>query len=234
VEGAQHNVTIARPFAVGRFAVTRGEFAAFVQETNHATGDKCWILDNEWTYRAGRSFRYPGFAQDDRHPVVCVSWDDVQGFVTWLAKKTGKSYRLLSEAEREYVTRAGTSTTFWWGSSISTAQANYDGNQTYSAGAKGEWRKKTIAVDSFEANPWGLYNVHGNVLEWVEDCWHDSYQGAPTDGSAWTSGPCDRRVARGGGLGSHPRFLRAAARFRLRPDFRFYSYGFRLARTLSP
>ena len=127
-----------------------------------------------------------------RRPVINVSWDDAKAYVAWLSNKTGKTYRLLSEAEREYVTRAGTTTPFWWGSSISTSQANYDGTNTYGSGVKGEFRHETLPVDSFQPNPWGLYQVHGNVWEWVEDCYHESYAGAPSDGSAWTFEDCSR------------------------------------------
>jgi formylglycine-generating enzyme required for sulfatase activity/uncharacterized caspase-like protein len=234
-EDPQHKVTIGKPFAVGKFAVTRDQFEAFVRETSHATGNTCETFENDkWEERAGRSFRNPGFAQDGKHPVVCVNWDDAKTFVAWLSKKTGKDYRLLSEAEREYVARAGTTTAFWWEASISTSRANYDGNYTYDGGAKAEWRKKTLPVDSFEANPWGLYQVHGNVWEWVEDCWNDTYQGAPASGSAWTSGNCGRRVVRGGSWTNPSGGLRAAVRSRSPAVIRTSIQGFRLARTLSP
>jgi formylglycine-generating enzyme required for sulfatase activity len=222
-EDPQHEVTITNPFAVGRFAVTRGEFATFVRETNHTTGAKCWTLTVKWEERAGRSFRDPGFTQDDRHPVVCVNWDDAKTFAAWLSKKTGKAYRLLSEAEREYVTRAGTTTPFWWGPSISSTQANYALHV-----------KRTVPVDSFQANPWGLYNVHGNVGEWTEDCWNSGYRGAPTDGSAWTSENCSDRVLRGGCWSYFPHNLRAASRESIKANDRYSSHGFRLARTLDP
>ena len=130
--------------------------------------------------------------------MVCVNWNDAKAYVAWLSKTTGKTYRLLSEAEREYVARAGTTTPFWWGATISTSQANYDGNYTYAGGSKGEWRKATVAVDSFAANPWGLYNVHGNVWEWTEDCWNEKNAGNPGNGSARTNGDCGCRVLRGG------------------------------------
>jgi formylglycine-generating enzyme required for sulfatase activity len=164
-----------------------------------------------------------------------VSWWEANAYVAWLSRKTKtkKTYRLLSEAEREYVTRAGTTTPFWWGPSISTSQANYNGNYTY-YGAKGEYRQKTVPVDSFDPNPWGLYQVHGNVWEWTEDCWHDTYSGAPADGSAWTTGDCTRGVLRGGSWEDDPTVLRAAYRNRLwyTPDLRNRNGGFRVARTL--
>jgi formylglycine-generating enzyme required for sulfatase activity len=172
-EGPQHGVTFARQFAVGKFALTFAEWDACVADGGcfgYRPGDEGW----------GRG----------RQPVINVSGYDAKAYVAWLTKKTGKSYRLLSEAEREYVTRAGTSTPFWWGTSISTSQANYNGEFTYGNGVKGEYRGRTLPVDSFQPNPWSLYQVHGNVMEWVEDCYNGSYEGAPTDGSAWTSGNC--------------------------------------------
>jgi formylglycine-generating enzyme required for sulfatase activity len=152
-ESPRHSVTISKPFAVGRFAVTFDEWDACV-----ADGGCKWKPADRW----GRG----------RQPVIHVSWDDAKAYATWLSGKTGKTYRLLSEAEREYVARAGTTTPYWWGASISTSQANYNSS-------------KTVPVDSFQPNPWGLYQVHGNVWEWVEDCYNDTYIGALSDGSAW-------------------------------------------------
>jgi formylglycine-generating enzyme required for sulfatase activity len=167
--------------------------------------------------------------------VVGINWDDAKAYAAWLSQKTGKTYRLLSEAEREYVTRAGTITAFWWGDTISPSQANYDGNYTFRGGAKGEYRQKTVPVDSFEPNPWGLYNVHGNVWEWVEDVWHENYEGAPTDGSAWVQGgDASRRVVRGGSWDYDPQNLRAANRNGSSPGSRSDNLGFRVARTLTP
>jgi formylglycine-generating enzyme required for sulfatase activity len=213
-ESPQHSVTMSKSFAVGRFAVTFDEWDACVAGggcNGYKPADQGW----------GRG----------RRPVINVSWDDAKAYVTWLSSKTGKTYRLLSEAEREYVTRAGTSTPFWLGSSISTSQANYDGNYTYGSSSKGEYRKQTVPVDSFQPNAFGLYQVHGNVWEWVEDCAHDSYTGAPSDGSAWVSGDCSRRVLRGGSWDLIPRSLRAAHRFGFTAGSRDNSGGFRLART---
>ena len=236
-ESPQLKVTIAQPFGVGQFAVTRGEFAEFVTATGHRTEGGCYAYTGtEWKLQAGRNWRSPGFSQNDRHPVVCVNWDDAKAYTSWLSRKTGKSYRLLSEAEREYVTRAGTTTPFWWGSSISPTQANYDGSAApyQGGGSKGVWRKATVPVDSFAANPWGLYNVHGNVWEWTEDCWKDSHTGNPGNGSISTTGDCGRRVLRGGSWFYFPQILRSALRGTNSTDFRLDSIGFRLARTLSP
>lgn len=235
-EEPQHSVTLSRPVAVGRHAITRGQFAAFVNNTDHKTegGAYVWKGDKYELDPKG-SWRSPGFAQDDSHPVVCVNWDDANAYAAWLSDRTGKAYRLLTEAEREYVARAGTTTPFWWGSSITPKQANYDGNYTYAGGSKGDWRKATVPVGSFVANPWGLFNVHGNVWEWCEDVWHDNYNGAPTDGSAWLQGgDGSRRVVRGGSWVSIPVNLRSAFRLGSTTVVRFYILGFRLGRTLTP
>jgi formylglycine-generating enzyme required for sulfatase activity len=225
----QVRVSIARPFAVGRFAVTRGEFAAFVTATARKMEGNCFRL-GERGRDPQRDWRSPGFAQDDRHPVVCVSWHDAKAYAAWLSSITGKQYRLLSEAEREFVTRAGSATPFWWGSTISTDQANYDGRMVYAGGSTGEWRNSTLAVDSFLANPWGLYNVHGNVWEWTEDCWNDKNAGNPGDGTARSSGDCNLRVVRGASFNNAPHTLRSARREREPAENRVASFGFRVAR----
>lgn len=216
-EGPQHTVTFAKPFAVGRFAVTFDEWDACVVDG----GCKTNPFDEAW----GRGNR----------PVIHVSWRDVTNdYLPWLNKKTGRSYRLLSEAEREYVTRAGTTSAFWWGQFISSMEANYGGNLSDGSTAKGAVGGQTLPVGTFAANPWGLYQVHGNVFEWVEDCWHDTYIGAPSDGSAWLIGCTDsgRRMIRGGSWASNKNGLRSAERSRYRPDFRFNFLGFRVARSL--
>ena len=162
-EGPQHRVTFSQPFAVGKYAVTFDEWDACVADGG-CNGYK--PSDADW----GRGKR----------PVVNVSWNDAQAYISWLKRKTGRDYHLLSEAQREYVTRAGTTTPFWWGSTISADQANY----THGGEAKSWYRYQTAPVDAFQPNPWGLYQVHGNVYEWTEDCWKDNYSNAPTDGSA--------------------------------------------------
>ena len=238
-EGLQHRVTIAEPsaFAVGVHEVTRGEFARFVRETNRSVGNSCWVWDSnegKAVERSGLNWRNPGFAQTDRHPVVCVNWDDAQSYVRWLSRETGEGYRLLSESEWEYVARAGTTGPFHTGATISTAQANYDGNYAYGSGRRGEYRQRTVSVGSFPPNVFGLHDVHGNVWEWAQDCWNDSYRGAPGNGRAWERGDCSRRVARGGSWFSDPRLLRAAIRDGITSGDRNYFLGFRIARTLAP
>ena len=237
-ENPQHRVSI-RSFAAGRYAVTRGEFGAFVRARGYVTeaerGDGCFKWSGtKWERDKATNWRNAGFAQADDHPVVCVSWNDAKAYAQWVSISTGKEYRLLSEAEREYAARGGTQTAFWWGDSITTGQANYAGTSTsYNGSPKGEYRQATVPVNSFSPNPFGLYNVHGNVWEWVEDCYHENYNGAPTDGSAWTTGcSSDRRVLRGGSWYNIPAILRSAGRFRYTPDYRIDFSGFRLARTL--
>lgn len=216
-EGPLRNVSVATSFAAGRFAVTFAEWDACVAAggcNNYRPGDRGW----------GR----------ERRPVINVSWNDAKAYVAWLSNRSGKSYRLLSEAEREFMTRAGTTTPFWWGSSISTDQANFNGNFSYNNGPKGEYRARTVPVDWFQPNPWGIYQVHGNVWEWVEDCWSDSYKGAPTNGSVWIAGDCGRRVLRGGSWHFNPQVLRSAFRGGFASGYRNDDVGFRIARTLGP
>ncbi|MDE0330230.1 MAG: SUMF1/EgtB/PvdO family nonheme iron enzyme [Nitrospinae bacterium] len=216
-EGPRHRVKIARPFAVGKYEVTFAEWDACVADSG------CGGLrpsDNGW----GRG----------RRPVMNLNWNDAKAYVEWLSKKTGEQYRLLSEAEWEYAVRAGTTTPFHFGRTISTSQANYNGNYTYGGGATGVYRGKTVPVGSFPANAFGLHDVHGNVREWVEDCWNGNYRGAPSDGSAWTSGVCSSRVLRGGSWLNFPRNLRSANRSGNSAGRRNFSNGFRVARTLDP
>jgi formylglycine-generating enzyme required for sulfatase activity len=220
-EGPQHKVTIKQPFAVGKYSVTFAEWDACVADG----GCGGYKPDDQ------------GWGRDDR-PVIKVNWYEAKVYAAWLSKKTGRTYRLLSEAEREYVARAGTTTPFWWGSSIAPGQANYNGNtDVYKGGGqKGEYRQMTVPVKSFQANPWGLYQVHGNVLEWTEDCIDDGDgdNGAPADGSArirWYVF-CDLHVVRGGSWFYNPRLLRSASRYRSATGGRDSTIGFRLARTL--
>jgi formylglycine-generating enzyme required for sulfatase activity len=168
--------------------------------------------------------------------VINVSWEDAVAYAVWLSKETGAAYRLPTEAEWEYAARAGTTTPFWTGRCITTDQANYDGNYDYAVCGTntGVYRQATVPVGSLPANPWGLHEVHGNVWEWVQDRYHDSYQGAPTDGRAWEAGGSSARVVRGGSWYGNSRGIRAAIRFDGDPELRSFNLGLRLARTLSP
>ena len=211
-QGPQRYVKVARQFAAGRFAVTFDEWDACAADGGcnaYRPSDQGW----------GRG----------RRPVINVSWNDAQAYVAWLSRRTGKTYRLLSEAERDYVARAGKTTPFWWGASIATRQVD-DGNRIHKGDANGEYLGRTLPVDAFEPNRWGIYQAHGNVWEWVEDCWHESYAGAPLESSAWTAGDCGRRVLRGEAWNSSPRYFRSASRDGFAPDLRVSGFGFRLAR----
>ena len=216
-EGPQHRVTIAEPFAVGVYEVTFQEWDACV------SGGGCngYRPDDEGWGRGSR-------------PVILVSWDDARAYVRWLSRETGKRYRLLSESEWEYVARAGTTGPFHTGATISTDQANYDGNYTYGSGREGVYRGRTVEVGTFPPNGFGLHDVHGNAWEWTQDCWNESYRGAPADGRAWERGECEPRVLRGGSWIDRPRDLRAANRIRYSSGDRLVYFGFRLARTLTP
>ncbi len=212
-EGPQHQVNIPRPFAAGKFEVTFDEWDACVRERGctHNPDDQGW----------GRGKR----------PVTDVSWNDAKEYTKWLSAKTRKSYRLLTEAEWEYVARAGTTTAFNTGANINPTQANYNTSESYAGSVKRDSVYSTAAVGSFQPNAFGLYDVHGNVSEWTEDCWNANYQGAPNDGSAWTSGDCARRVPRGGSWGDIPQVLRSALRGGFTSSGRGNVIGFRLART---
>ena len=239
-EGPQRRVRIGYPLAVGVHEVTRGEFGRFVSSTGHAVGGSCWTFeDGKYEERPGRSWRSPGFSQGDDHPVVCVNWDDAQAYVRWLSRETGKGYRLPSEAEWEYAARGGTSTSRWWGHSADSGCGSANGADLTAKDRFSHWTVAscrdghvyTAPVGSYGANPFGLYDVLGNVFEWVGDCWNGSYAGAPSDGGTWTSGECGRRVVRGGSWGSSPRYVRAAYRSRSVTGGRNNRLGFRVART---
>ena len=217
-ERPQREVQITQAFAMGRCVVTFDDYDRFAKDARVALPS-----DAGW----GRGNR----------PAIHVSWDDAQAYIAWLNAQLrlvpAQGYRLPTESEWEYAARAGTTTAFWWGDQISAAQANYDGRFGYGSRGEGEYLQRTVEADAFEANPWGLYNVHGNVREWVQDCSHYSYQGAPTTQRAREeSNDKRRRVVRGGSWIDTPRDLRSARRDQDAPDYRLGFVGFRLARTL--
>lgn len=240
-EEPQHEVRIEYSFGLGLYAVTVDQFAAFVGDSGHDMGARAFIwMDKAPVSMPGKGWRDPGFSQTGSDPVCCVNWHDARAYVAWLNGKLGlegraDGYRLPSEGEWEYACRAGTTTPFGFGATISTEQANYDGRATYGVGKRGEFRQKTMPVGSFAPNAFGLYDMHGNVREWCEDVWHDNYDDAPNDGSAWTvGGDPSRRVLRGGSRVSDPWILRSAYRSGLNPANRGNYGGLRPARTLSP
>jgi sulfatase modifying factor 1 len=213
-ESPQHRVTIGYAFAVGKYPVTRDEYARFASETSHDPS-------GEWQNP------FPGYTQTGRDPVVNVSWDDAKAYMRWLSEKTGHNYRLLSEAEYEYAERAGTTTAYWWGDSDADLCRYANGDPCNHHG--------TVPVGSYPANAFGLYDMAGNVWEWTEDCWKNTYAGAPDDGTAWTAGTCGERVLRGGSWLDYARYLRSADRYGDGTGVRGNGYGFfgfRVARTL--
>ena len=214
-----HAVTIKRPFAVGRFEVTFEEWEACLKGGGCAGYNP---RDEEW----GRG----------RRPVIRVNWEDAITFVEWLKFTTQKPYRLLAEAEWEYVARAGTKSLFWTGDTITTYQANFDGRRSYNNGPKGKLLARTSEVGSYKPNAFGIYDMHGNVAEWLSDCWHKNYVGAPSDGSSWLKPArgqsCTRRVTRSGSYFRGARYIRSSARYSMSPSLRSRETGLRVARDL--
>ena len=246
-EGPRHRVTIAKPFAVGKYEVTRREFGAFVRVSGHVIRDGCWVYDSgerNWKRDAARTWRSPGYEQTDLDPVVCVNWDDVKAYVAWLSNKTGKEYRLPSEAEWEYAARGGTRRSRYWGDDASAQCTHANGADGTLKAHYSDWPwvvascrdgfVHTAPAGSFSANGFGLHDVLGNVWEWVEDCWNERYVGAPSDGSPWTDGNCSKHVLRGGSWYNFPGNLRSANRYWFWSGSRYFIFGFRVARTLDP
>ena len=240
-EGPQHAVSI-RAFALGKYDVTSAEFLAFLEETGYQPAPCNPILNMSW-HAAGKGRAYsssPSSFEPPRWPAVCLDWKDAQAYIAWLNAKVRKErpalgdragpYRLPSEAEWEYAARGGTTAARWWGAAIGADNANCNG-------CGSPWDYHELAdVDSFAANPFGLYGMLGNAWQWTQDCWHPSYVGAPKDGSAWMEKTCDRHVLRGGSWDNLPVFVRSAARNAGGADGKEYDYsslaGFRLARNL--
>jgi formylglycine-generating enzyme required for sulfatase activity len=252
-EGPVHEVRIGYSFALGKYELTRGEFARFVNVSGYKTEAErsqmgCYGLDSsKFEWRVSKNWRDPGFPQTDGHPVVCVSWSDAQAYLAWLNEKApGKGFRLPSEAEWEYAARANQGATrFPWGDDLGHNQICDFANGLDSNAKEqmphfppipsscSDGYAYTAPVGSFKANAFGLYDMHGNALEWMQDIWHDNYQGATSDGSAWINGGEQaRRVLRGGGWSSSPRNLRSANRSPERElQFRSSIIGMRIART---
>ena len=197
-EGPQHRVTISKPFGIGRYTVTFDEYEQFCTHTKRK-----FPSDQDW----GRGSQ----------PIINVSWAEALEYCVWLTQQSGVMYRLPSEAEWEYAARAGTTTAYWWGNDLDTHQANYNGS-----------RGRTMLVRCFTPNPFGLYQVHGNVWEFCQDHWHHNYQGAPHNEQAWEDSNPNRRVARGGAW--HPSGIscRSATRYSIIDEHNYSSCGFRV------
>jgi formylglycine-generating enzyme required for sulfatase activity len=229
-EGPQHLVQMRRQIAVGKYEVTRIQYARFVQDSSYVVGNGCNAWDGKWVYDANKNWRNPGFPQSDDDPVVCITWDGAKAYADWLSRKSGKQYRLPSEAEWEYAARAGTTTAFSFGERITPQQANFESRVSYAGSPVVTARGRTSPAGSFAPNPFGLYDVHGNVWEWTEDCRNDNYNGAPTDGSVWASGNCGQRILRGGSWSNFPQNVRSAYRNTEAQSFQSRSFGFRVVR----
>lgn len=247
-QGPLHTVTISYPLAVSRYPVTRGQWRQYRRITRKIGSDNCYSFDwstSSWEQRTEYTWRNPGYPQEDNHPVVCVTWREARDYAVWLSKRTGKRYRLLSEAEYEYINRAVTrpnaGSAYFWGDEAEDAcryangaDASLKARFSAAAATSGcdDGYVFTSPVGRFQPNGFGLNDTTGNVWSWVEDCYHKSYAGAPTDGAAWTSGgDCGRRVLRGGSWANVPRSLRAAYRDGLPAISANFNVGFRLART---
>ncbi len=209
-ERPPHTVNIRRSFYVGKYEVTRGQYRAFASSTGRTKGTDC-----DW--------ENPGFSQTDNHPVVCVSWNDANAYKNWLQARTGQAYLLLSESQWEYVTRAGRAMQrYSFGNTITTQQANFSGNNI----------NGTTLISRYSANSYGLHDLHGNVWEWVEDCWHANYNNAPNNEFSWGSengGDCSNRVQRGGGWNDNSSALRSSNRRSKPIGERHNTYGFRMS-----
>ncbi len=246
-EGPTTEVTIAKPFAIGRTEVTRGEFAAFVQATGYRAAQQCMVWNGaKLEMVAGKSWQDPGITQTDDHPVVCVSWRDATEYALWLRDTRGNNYRLPSNAEWEYAARGGTQSAYAFPggeddacefANIADDSAKREVAQWRTANCNDGVGLGTAKVGSYKPNGFGIYDTVGNVWEWIADCYHPTYDGAPTDGRAWGQATdCGTAFDRGGGfsnlIAGH---LRAANRSRApSPDNPAYSLGFRVARDLTP
>ncbi len=250
-EGPVHEVRVGYSFALGKHELTRGEFSRFADASGYKTeaertsGCLAWN-GKDWAHDVSKNWQNPGFAQADSHPVVCVSWNDAQAYLAWLNEKSpGKGFRLPSEAEWEYAARAGQGASRYpWGDDLSynqicdfangmdaTGKAQVPG-VTWTAASCSDGHAYTAPAGSLKANAFGLHDMHGNVWEWVQDVWHENYQGAPSDGSAWLAGGDQaRRVLRGGAWSSGPWILRSADRGHVSPGNRNGITGMRIART---
>jgi formylglycine-generating enzyme required for sulfatase activity len=243
-EKPQVKVTLAKPFALMATEVTRDQFAAFMKETQREPEKGCYLPDGgEGKYDENADFLHPGISQEGNHPIVCVSWSDAQDYAEWLSSKTGKHYRLPTEEERDYAARGGKKTVWPWGEEAQSVNGCKVANVFDKAG-KAKYPTNddllpcsdnfaaTGPVDAFPANGYGLKGMIGNVWEWVEDCYHETYKGAPTDGSAWEGDSCEKRALRGSSYIDNVWDSRFASRDKMAAGDRNTNVGFRLARDL--
>lgn len=224
-EGPRHEVRIAKPFAIGAAEVTHAQYAVFVKATGHESPGPCFFnRTGDWRdWVSAEEVQWDRLPTPPRadDPVVCVSFADASAYAAWLSKRTGRAYRLPSEAEWEYAARAGTKTPFAFGRRLTTALANYHGGLADETGAPGPFRG-VLPVARLRPNAWGLYDMHGNVWEWTADCSTPNYTAAPPES-------CDARMTRGGTFLSRPFVLRSAARTGFGAAMKSFAGGFRVA-----
>jgi formylglycine-generating enzyme required for sulfatase activity len=254
-ESPQRTVTLPS-FALSETEVTRAQFTAFAKDTRRVTSGGCnTVGDGNWNHDAGASWTDPRFLQADDHPVVCVSWEDARDYAAWLAKKTGRDYRLPSDAEWEYAVRAGTTSAYFWGASVDDGcrSANFGdqgleralpalaevvrqdratGNPKARFAGCDDGGVFTTPAGSYAANPFGLRDMTGNAWEWVEDCYEVSYDTLPLDGKAREKDGCDSRIVRGGSWDDYPTDVRSASRHHVPPTSKRDDGGFRVACSL--
>jgi formylglycine-generating enzyme required for sulfatase activity len=239
LEQPQHPVRIAYPLGIGVYEVTVGEFKEFADATAHQSAG-CSSYDGSWQANSDLNWNNVGFTQSATHPVACVSWRDANEYAQWLSQKTGQHYRLPSDSEWEFAARAGASQSRPWGMALAAACASANVADETAARQFPGWKVHpctdgyvyTAPVGSFRPNAFGLYDMLGNVFEWVQDCWHDDYRGAPVNGAAWLDGDCTQRGMRGGSWFTAPSLVSVAARNRFEDTYRSNSVGFRLVREI--
>jgi formylglycine-generating enzyme required for sulfatase activity/predicted Ser/Thr protein kinase len=240
-EKPRHPVTIPRPIAFAEYEVTRAQYGAFVADAKREGLRGCEAYDGEWAKRADLDWENVGFPQSASHPVTCVSWADASAYAAWLSAKTGRRYRLPSASEWEYAARAGLEASRPWRGITKNACAAANVADEAAAQRFPGWDVHacndgyvfTAPVGAFAGNAFGLNDLFGNVFEWVEDCWHDNYEGAPADGTAWTEPGCTQREMRGGSWFTTPAFVRSEYRNRFDQDYRSNSIGFRVVRDMN-
>jgi formylglycine-generating enzyme required for sulfatase activity/predicted Ser/Thr protein kinase len=239
MEKPRHTVGIGYPLGVGVYEITVGEFREFAAATQHKSAG-CQMYDGTWQANSELNWNNVGYTQTATHPVACVSWRDAREYAAWLSHKTGQRYRLPSDSEWEYAARAGSPTPRPWSTDLEAACTHANVADQAAARQYPGWKVHPCSdgyvysspVGSFEPNEFGLHDMLGNVFEWVQDCWHPDYQGAPTDGSAWLSGDCTERDMRGGSWFTAPTLVSNSARNRFEDTYRSNSVGFRLVREI--
>jgi len=239
IELPQHRVSITYPLGMGVYEITVGEFKEFADATQHKSAG-CRMYNGSWQDSPEANWNNVGYTQTATHPVACVSWRDARDYAAWLSRKTGQKYRLPSDSEWEYAARAGSVASRPWKETIEGACSNANVADQAAAQQYPGWKVHpcsdgytyTAPVGSFQPNTFGLYDMLGNVFEWVQDCWHPDYRGAPTDGSAWLSGDCSQRDMRGGSWFTAPPLVSTSARNRFEETYRSNSVGFRLVREI--